>query len=374
MYLAKELFEDLNSGYTKIYNENGQIIFEKSNFFDHNNSKAYTYNEQGKLSRIIEIKNGTGDRSEECKYLHVYEYNEENFRVICYKTERRDSDDINSDENVIFGRQIWHKVDEVVSLKEYKFCDGLLISEQHYNLEKGEHNYTFYRYHNAKKISQVSKGPGDKITEIKFIYKNDLLQKELEYVDNVFKRKKVFIYENNLLHEEQIIFQHDNTEYIAYSTKYYYNEKGELIKSEEYGRYNSTLYLYKISEVLKDGFTITNKTYSISYYNLFTGYFDLQSLNEYYQKEIDDKKSFVSFDESFIDNLKFDVNFCTVDVFNYKGDLVERREINLENNELYTRLHYHNEYNDEGDLILTICFDVTKNEVKRISMKQFVYK
>lgn len=388
MYLAKETFEGPDyEHYTKVYNEKEQIISEKSGYSGNWRAKTYTYNEQGKLSKIFEETSEQGGYNEESKYLHVYEYNEDDYRIICYRTDRRDINDTNTYENLVLGQEIWHKVDEIISIDEYKFNNGLVTSEKHHDLRTGEHNSIIYKYDKGKKVLQLSRGSGDTVSETRFIYENDVLQRKDIFVDNAFVSKTVFVYENNLLQEEQVILTHGNTEFTAYTTKYYYNDKGDFTKSEYYGRYNSKLYLCKVSEMQKENGTITRKEFSISYHEFYTGFFDLQSLNEVKRKEFDeqspDEFSFLNFgvqrvfeplDERYFDNLKFDNNYCTVEVSNSKGELVERIHSNPETNEIYTRLHYHNEYNDEGKLELTICFDLTKGEVEKVSVRRLVYK
>jgi hypothetical protein len=204
--------------------------------------------------------------------------------------------------------------------------------------------------------------------------------------------KTLYLYKDGLLEEEQTILKYDAQEYLAFTINYFYNTKNEVVKTEHYGRFNSRMYLYKVVETNKIDNTITWKTSCISCYETYTGYYDLNKLNEVNRKEFEDYKvstkeanlfpvintaqsEYNSIEADFFDTLEFDDNCLTTETYDHKGNTLEYKSLNPSNQEVYEKLIYHHEYNDEGQLELSLCFSVNEScEIEKKSVRRLYYR
>jgi len=394
MQLYKETFNGPDfEYYIKEYNEKGLLIFEDKGSYGFWTTKKITYDNNNRISTINEIEKGHKENNQEDKLLHVYEYTKDNYRIISYRTHKRDIYDINTYENLVGGVEKWHDVDEVVSIKEYKFHNKKLISEKHHNIETGEKHSLFHVYSDDKIISETKTNIDGTIEQNKYLYKNNLLASKDFFYNNSLLNQTVYLYKKNLLDEEQTICKHDTLEYIASTTKYFYNDNYKIVKTEHYGRFNNKLYLCKVDETSYENNVIIHKGSAISYYEFYTGYYDLNSLNkarhaeyENNKKETAEEKDFIDFgtteneftniNELFFETFEFDNNYLTIETYDQNNNSIEYKSLNPNNKEeVYKQLIYHHEYNETSQLELSLCFSVANDcEIEKKSVKRLHYR
>ena len=394
MHLYKETFHGLgNEYYIKEYNDNGLLLFEDKGYYGFWTTKKFTYDNKNRICKINEIEIGHKENNQEDKLLHVYEYTEDNYRIITYRTHKRDIHDINTYENLVDGVEKWHDVDEAVFIKEYKFQNKNLISEKHHNIETGEKHSLYYVYADGKIISETKTNINGAIEQNKYFYKNNLLVSKDILYNNSLLSKTVYFYKDNLLKEEQKICQHNTLEYIASKIKHIYNTNDKLVKTELYERFNSKLYLCKVDETSYENNVIIHKGSAISYYEFYTGYYDLNSLNQVRYAEYESNKQetveingsidfgttvneFTNIDELFFETAEFDNNYLTIETYDHKNNLVENKSINPKNkDEVFEHLIYHHEYNETSQLELSLCFSVSDScEIEKRSVKRLHYR
>jgi hypothetical protein len=391
MHLIKETYEGPNFEYCKKeYNERGLLIFEDKGCGGFWTKKETSYDERNRISKINEIEIGHKDNNREDKFLHVYEYTGDNYRIVTYKTHKRDVHQINTYENLVLGVESWNEVDEIVKIREYKFENGNLVSERYNNLETNEKSSLLYVYKDNKVISEIKSNVDGNVERTNFIYEGNLLKsKEFLYNDS-FANKVLYFYNEGLIQEEQTIRSYEAIEYVASTIKYQYNPRNEVIKTEYFGRFNSKMYLCKVAEIDKIDNTTTCKGSSISNYEFYTGYYDLDELNEFNYKEFEENKlinfanmfagtstthaEYIKLKDDFFNSLKFDDNYLTIETNDQKNNPIEYRSLNPSTQEIYERLIYHHEYNEEGQLELSLCFSVNKRyEIEKRNVRRLYW-
>lgn len=393
MHLFKETYDGPNyEYYKKEYNSKGLLIFEDKGFYGFWTKKEISYDEEDRISKIKEIEIGHKEYNQEDKLLHVYEYTRSNYRITTYKTHRRDIGDINTYENLVLGIEKWHDVDEVVAIRECKLENENLVSERYHNLETGEKSSSRFVYKNNKIVTETKTDFSNNIEQTNYMYEANLLKCKDYFYNNAFVHKIVYLYKEGLIEEEQTIRRYNKEEYLASTIKYYYDTKNEVVRNEHYGRFNSKMYLCKVVEITKVDNTTSWKTSSISCHETYTGYFDLNELNEANRKEFADCKVAINqanifaildtaqreynmIEADFFDTLEFDENILTIETYDHKDNPLEYKSLNPSSQELYERLIYHHEYNEESQLELSICFSVNdKCEIEKKSVRRLYYR
>ena len=273
----------------------------------------------------------------------------------------------------------WIERNDIISIKEFKFKNKLLQSEKYSNLlqnksyhyqysykaglleteEKKEENGTLCKRNFKDGLIILEEGRDTDGSTNKNIYSysnGTLLLKEV-YRNEQLISKIEFEYEEGRLRLENIYNKHKSIEYLAYIKKYSYSPKNEVEKIELFGRYNSKMYLFNVEETYKENNTVTEIRHEISYHEMFTGYYDFNSMLE----ELDDDwKQGVK--EDMYEKSDFDNNLKSVKEFDAKKNLIKYEASNPDNpGEFYEKSFYHYEYGRKSQLEFVICFGIDSN-------------
>lgn len=243
----------------------------------------------------------------------------------------------------------WEKVNEIVKIEEYKFSGNNLASKKVSNLENNEGFKDFYSYDEFDRLIKRAK------------YEKNILINETEY-----------IYENQQLAWENEFHLFNNNKYLAFQTQYEYNSENKLIKKKIYGRYNSKMYLINIRELRYENNSETEISNSIINISDYFGYFDFESMIKEVKYSGDDNIQLLTKDLA--ETYPLESPHKTIKIFDKKGNLIEYWELNPDNNnEIYNRKIYSNEYNKNGNLEMVTCLKIEEKKFNKIYTHKFYY-
>ncbi|MCF6404688.1 hypothetical protein L3C95_17455 [Chitinophaga filiformis] len=339
---------------------------------DHSTStKQIFYNDKKQITGILETgKSSSGERG----VLSVYEYTGEDYRVVKYGDETKSYAAFTAKGHAILATGNWHTVNEAFSTNEYKFEKGLPVAEHYHNIRYGTKESLSYTYQNGVKASETRVTEDGTVLKTIYTYVNGILESKLLLNNDKFSEQIIYVYGNNhVLLEEQRVNKYKDTQYLASQKKFFYNAKKEVEKTEYYGKYDGKMILYRIEEAIREGNVLTKKEASVSSIEHVIGYYDLAALHDTL-KERSMEWAIPTYDKKYADAAVFDVQSCTIEKYDDKGNVTEMKYMDPHTRETIGSVFFRNEYNEKSQLEFTIAYRlVDGGKMEETSIKKFYW-
>jgi hypothetical protein len=335
-------------------------------------TKKIFYNNKQQITATLEVSKTNGEERGE---LGVYEYSGENYRLLKYENGTKAYAHFVSQGETVLGKTDWYLVKDASSVRDFKYEKGVLIAENYQSKEGAKFSIS-NTYKNGVKVTETTVATDGTVTKVNFSYQgnNALLSKATLINDQFSDQVNYLYYKDNLLSEEQKFLKHKETLYLSGQNKFFYNAKKELEKTEYYGRYDSTLHLYKVEETIRKGNKRTIKHSSIPNLDMVIGHYDLAAMHE--QLKRDNIEWAVSiFDKQYIKTAKLQMHNHTIEEVDDHGNMTKITMMHPENNnEEMAKVSYRNEYNDSSLLEFVISYRMTEEgRMEETSIKKFYY-
>ncbi len=358
MHLFLEIQERSNSNLEKKFNEFGQLIFEEYSDYGYGGySKSFIYDELGKLEKEVEKKWTLHGNGSEEKYLKKYEYDGDDYRIFTYLTHFLD--DSQGIYEQLFEDKKFIKIDDLLTVQNYRYQNKLLIYENHVSILNKTSYHLNYNYQSEKIISEERYDDNKLSYKIDFFYLDDKLVKkkktinsyheEVEYsyqADKLIGIKTFDCFSNNKILKREGIFNSD--------------DDLKMETTEHYEMINNRRYIVLKEKNYKSEHRIMKEFRDIS------GYLLNYELDESTLTSISESSFGIAEGSSAIEEL-----------FDNENHLKEMTFLNPENHmQILSKYFYHNEYNINGDLEITIVFNLDINNLKlhTDSTTKFYYK
>jgi hypothetical protein len=332
------------------YNFDGTIkTFCQSFWGNGYRNEEHVYNDKKQITSILIEESDVNHNKE--KLLKSYEYNGDDYRVLTYVTHIRNYVDEMSDKSLIYGIDDWLHVDKLICVEEFKFKNNKKIYESYFNIRTNETRQNTFKEEEtkAKEIISSNRTSDDGYGSYEELVKHS----------EGFDLHK---YENGLLLKTQEMKTHNGENFLAFETRYTYNTKHELIKSEYFGRGNGEMVLFKVVEETKECNKVEFTVKEAFYLRHYLGYFDIESMMQ--QIDAHFKEMYY---ENTLSNTDFDCCIKTVQHLDSAGNVIHSTSTNALTGEFYDRYIHHYEYNNEKQLEFEVSF-MQKSEVEPLRM------
>jgi hypothetical protein len=335
-------------------------------------TKKIFYNDKQQIAGTLEVFKTNGEERGE---LSVYEYSGESYRLLKYENGTKAYAHFASQGGMALGKTGWYSVGDALSVQDFKYEKGVLIAENYQSREGVKYSIS-NTYQNGVKVSETTVAADGMVTKINFVYQGKTLLSKATIINDQFSDQINYIYyQDNLLSEEQKFLKYKDNLYLSGQKKFFYNAKKELERTEHYGRYDSTLHLYKVEETIRKGNERTTKHFSIPDLEVVIGHYDLSTMHD--QLKRDNMEWAVSvFDKQYITSAKLQMINHTVDAVDDHGNITETTLMHPEkDNEEMAKVLYRNEYNDDSLLEFVISYRMTEDgKAEESSIRKFYYQ
>lgn len=376
MRLAKEIYRDQHSGYTKEYNVDGAPFKEVYHAAYLTQSKESVYNDQKKVTSIFTLKKGNGQDSWDTEegFVTVYTYSGESYIITGYAGDTKSYANFIAGQHLIPGKTDWHYPAEAYSTHTFTIEKGQLIAEQYHNLKDNIKQSSQYTYENGLKTLEIKVAEDGTIRKITFIYENGLLTLKNTFVHGELIEMIIYTYKDGLLSGEQELRKYKDTQYIALQKKFFYDAQKKLTKTEYYGRYDAKMYLFKIEENIRKGDTLTKKSAVISILDGIVGHYDLSALCDTFGP---DQRAWAltTFDPKNLDTVTFDGQNCIIEKYDDHEQMIEYAYMHPgKQTEVLAKMCYRNEYNDKDLPEFIISYRMAEDgKMEETDIKKFYY-
>ncbi|MBB6498341.1 hypothetical protein [Pedobacter cryoconitis] len=376
MKLSKEIYRDKQGNLIRKFNHNGLITSEEYHDPSFIRSKKVLYKEEKQITSILETRqNNEGTSSEEDGILSLYQYSGESYQVFKYRIGTGTYKDFVNLKYLSYGKDDWHNVDEASSVYKFKLENGLPVTEVYQDLSDGTKSTVNYSYSNGLKVSETRTAEDGTVVKSDFAYENGKLKSKLTSVNSEFSDMLLYVYQNDLLSEEQKICRYKGIQYPAFQKKIFYNSKNEIEKTEYYGRYDERMLLYKKEEVIRKGNLVTKKHFETPNLEMMTGQYDLAALHAKLREDQMDW-AIPLFDKKYAETAKPELGNWSIEAHDEKGNLTEIKMMHpdIAKKEVLAHLVYRNEYNEESLLEFVISYRINEEDKQEeMDIKKFYY-
>lgn len=376
MHLAREVYRDAYSSYKNEFNVNGLPVLEEHKNENYFSSRKTFYKDNKQIIGILYTVSSVENPSViQEGSLSIYEYAGENYKVITYEKGTGSFDHFKSPDDLMPGKTQWHQIGEASSIQEFTVEKGVVLAANYQHLKDGSKSAQTYSYKDGLKIAETNTAEDGTVTSTYFNYESGILANKIVSVNKEFAEQVVYIYQNKLLAEEQILRKYNSIQYLSLQKKFFYNSHKELEKTAYYGRYDTGMHLYKTEESIRKGNVLTKKYAAIANLEMMVGYYDLAALHAMMRKEHMEWAIDI-FNKKYIETAVFDAKTCTVEKYDDKGSVIEIQPVNPDNNTeaMYGKAVYRNEYNEQSQLEFIIAYRVNEDgKTEEMDIKKYYY-